>query len=113
MARILIVDDQPDTLVEMRIILERSGHTTVLAADAERAGEHLAGTVDLVVLDVAMSVGDGWNVLGAAAGRPVLVVSDRATPRQIARALSLGAAGHLPKTEVAGSLVAAVAEALA
>src|SRR5206468_13107522 len=39
MARILVVDDEPDVLLFVRIYLEAAGHQTILAADGERALE--------------------------------------------------------------------------
>ena len=107
MARILVVDDQPDTLLEMRIVLEAAGHEPVLAADAERATDRLtAAPVALVLVDVAMPTGDGWAVLHAAtrAKVPVVVVSSRATPSQLKRAEELGAAAHLDKQAISTSL---------
>ena len=107
MARILVVDDQPDTLLEMRIVLEAAGHEPVLAADADRATERLsAAAVDLVLVDVAMPTGDGWAVLRAAARAkvPVVVVSSRATPTQLQRAEEMGAATHLDKQAISTSL---------
>lgn len=117
MARILVVDDQPDTLLEMRAVLVAAGYEVVLAADAEQAAERLAAApVDLIAVDVAMPTGDGWAVL-ALAGRslepvPVLVVSDRATARQRQRAGDLGAVGGLGKAQIAHGLAGLVAERL-
>lgn len=117
MARILVVDDQPDTLLEMRLVLEAAGHEAVLAADSDRAGERLAaGPIDLVLVDVAMPTGDGWAVLHAA-GRsgspvPVIVVSARATATQLKRAEELGASAYLPKDQIAGALVPLVARSV-
>ena len=111
MARILVVDDQPDTLLEMRIVLEAAGHEPVLAADAERATQRLtAAPVDLVLVDVAMPTGDGWAVLHAAARAkvPVVVVSSRATPTQLKRAEELGASTHLDKQAIPHALISLV-----
>ena len=75
MPRILVVDDQPDSLLAARAALVAAGHDCVLAADGERALELLArGGFDAVVLDPAMPLHDGWPVLAAAAV-PVVVVS--------------------------------------
>jgi CheY-like chemotaxis protein len=115
MARILVVDDQPDTLLEMRIVLESAGHEPVLAADSDRAAERLAsGPVDVVLVDVAMPTGDGWAVLTAAtrAKVPVIIVTSRATPAQLKRAAELGATAHVPKSDIATALVAQLALSL-
>ena len=60
----LIVDDEPDILLMLRINLEADGHETFLAADGERALERVdADAPDIVLLDVMMPVMDGWGVL--------------------------------------------------
>ena len=100
MARILVVDDEPDALLVMRIHLDRAGHETVLAADGEQALERLDG-VDLVLLDIRMPVMDGWGVLEAVRARVggprVVVVSGRPSPGDLRRALELGAAEYVAK----------------
>jgi CheY-like chemotaxis protein len=101
MPRILVVDDQPDALLAARAALVGAGHDCVLAADGDRALELLAaGGFDLVVIDPAMPLHDGWPVLVAAGTVPVVVVSNAAV------------AGRLPKPFTATDLVAAVAAAL-
>jgi len=104
MARILVVDDQPDSLLAARAALVAAGHACVLAADGERALEVLAaGGVDLVVVDPAMPLHDGLPVVAAAGSVPVVVVSRAAGPL----------AAHVAKPFDAAELVAAVSSALA
>ena len=75
-SRILIVDDEPDSLLRARAALAAAGHDCVLAADGERAVELLTGGgFDAVVIDPAMPLHDGWPVLTAADTVPVVVVS--------------------------------------
>ena len=102
MSRILIVDDEPDILLMLRLNLEAGGHEVVMAADGEKALERIdADEPDLVVLDVMMPVLDGWGVLERlqhhAAPPPVVVVSAKTADRDIAQALGLGAADYLTK----------------
>lgn len=102
MARILVVDDQPDSLLAARMALVDAGYDCVLAADGERALEVLSdGGVDAMVIDPAMPLHDGWPVLAAAGPVPVVVVSNAAP-----------FAGRLPKPFAAADLVAAVSAAL-
>ena len=96
----LIVVDEPDTLLQLRRDLEASGHQTVLAADADTALERLASMpIDVVALDIMMPVQDGWTVLEALRERPlpppVIVVSGRAGPLDLERARRMGAFGSL------------------
>src|SRR3954451_20003636 len=102
MARILVVDDEPDILLLHRLNLEGAGHEVVLAAGGVKALERIdADHSDCVVLDVMMPVLDGWGVLEALKERedapPVLVVSAKSADADIELALSMGARGYLGK----------------
>ena len=102
MARILVVDDEPDILLLHRLNLEGAGHDVLLAADGMKALERIdADDPDCVVLDVMMPVLDGWGVLEALQTRetapPVLVVSAKSAAADIEHALSMGAKGYLAK----------------
>lgn len=106
MSRILVVDDQPDSLLAAREALVAAGHACVLAADGERALEVLArGGVDAVVIDPAMPLHDGWPVI-AVAVVPVVVLT--AAPSVAVP----GAARVVAKPFAGPDLVAAVAAAL-
>ena len=59
MARVLVVADDPDTLLQARIDLGRAGHEIALAADGAQAEERLAaGPFDVVVVAVGLPMGD-------------------------------------------------------
>jgi len=64
MAKILVVDDDPDFVEATRIVLENAGHTVYGAADGGEALEKIAEDVpELIILDVIMSsVLDGLSV---------------------------------------------------
>ena len=99
-ARILVVDDEPDILLLHRLNLEAAGHDVLLAADGERALARIdADGPDLVVLDVMMPVLDGWGVLEQLRARPrrppVLIVSAKSANADVERASSLGVAAYL------------------
>ena len=56
MAKILVVDDDPDFVEITRIILENSGYDVVSASDSEEAIEKMRNDKpDLVLLDIMMS----------------------------------------------------------
>jgi CheY-like chemotaxis protein len=101
-ARILVIDDEPDILLLLRIVLEEEGHDTLLAADGVSAVERLEREpVDLVLLDVCMPVMDGWHVLEKIRARPaappVVVISGRSLPGDLERAAELGAVDYVRK----------------
>ena len=102
MSRVLIVDDEPDVLLLLRVNLEAAGYQTVLAADGETALAKIdeAGP-DVVLLDIMMPVMDGWGVLRALSERDsaprVVVVSAKSSDRDIVRALTSGALDYVTK----------------
>jgi DNA-binding response OmpR family regulator len=109
-ARVLIVDDEPDILLMLRMNLEAEGHESVLAADGQMALERIGETaVDIVLLDVMMPVMDGWSVLerlrNVEDGPPVVVVSAKSAPRDAVRALELGAVEYVTKPFDLGELM--------
>jgi DNA-binding response OmpR family regulator len=100
--KVLIVDDEPDVLLILRVNLEAEGYQTALAADGETALRRIADErPDLILLDVMMPVMDGWGVLEALArdifNHRVVVVSAKASDRDMRRALELGASAYLSK----------------
>ncbi len=102
MTRVLIVDDEPDILLMLRVNLEADGFDTALAPDGQTALKRLdQEPFDVVLLDIMMPVLDGWVVLqslGEREGAPrAIVVSARSSPRDVARALELGAAAYVTK----------------
>jgi DNA-binding response OmpR family regulator len=112
-ARILVVDDEPDILLLHRLNLEAAGHDVLLAADGERALARIeADRPDLVVLDVMMPVLDGWGVLeqlGRRARRPpVLIVSAKSAAADVERAAALGVTAYLTKPFDSDSLLATI-----
>jgi DNA-binding response OmpR family regulator len=113
----LVIDDEPDILLLLRIVLEEEGHDTLLAADGVSAVERLEREdVDLVLLDVCMPVMDGWRVLEIIRARPaappVVVISGRSLPGDHRRAEELGAVDYVRKPFDPGELVARVEAAL-
>ena len=117
MARILVVDDEPDILLLHRLNLEDAGHEVLLAADGMKALERIgADQPDCVVLDVMMPVLDGWGVLEALRELdeppPVLVVSAKSAEADIEHAHALGAKGYLAKPFNARTLIDEVAKLL-
>jgi DNA-binding response OmpR family regulator len=115
--RVLIVDDEPDILLMLRLTLEAEGFETGLAADGESALERLRGErFDLMLLDVMMPVMDGWGVLERLSDVPdapaVIVVSAKTAPQDVSRALELGAAEYVTKPFAVTDLTRLIGEVL-
>jgi len=61
--KVLVVDDEPDTLELVKLVLESGGFETLLAASGTQALEQIERTrPDLVLLDIMMPDMDGWDV---------------------------------------------------
>ncbi|MCU1459549.1 MAG: Response regulator receiver domain protein [Actinomycetia bacterium] len=116
-SKILIVDDEPDVLLTLRMILESEGFDASLAADGETALRRIdEDHPDLVVLDIMMPVLDGWFVLAELAGRTrrpaVIVCSAKSSEADVGRARDLGAADYVTKPWDADDLLRRIRESL-
>jgi CheY-like chemotaxis protein len=104
MARVLVIDDEPDVRWLIRLSLERAGHEVIDAEDGLR-GIALAmkQRPEIIVLDLMMPVMDGYGVLAElakdprTASVPVVVLSARAIPEEAERAAAAGARRFLEK----------------
>jgi two-component system response regulator VicR len=61
--KVLIVDDEPDTLELVKLVLESGGFKTDIATNGKDALTMIAASKpDLVLLDIMMPDMDGWDV---------------------------------------------------
>ena len=116
--RVLIVDDEPDVLLTLRVILEAAGFEPSLAADGETALRRIdEQPLDVVLLDIMMPVLDGWFVLAELQGRAlrpqVIVCSAKTADADRERALNLGAAAYVTKPYSPDDLIAKIHTVLA
>jgi DNA-binding response OmpR family regulator len=100
--RILLVDDEPDLLAELKPIIERAGFQVLTARHGEEALERIAKErPDLVVLDVLMPRLDGREVLRrlrqAGDWIPVILLTRVGTPTERVLSLQEGADDYLNK----------------
>lgn len=121
MTAILVVEDEPDLRLLMRVTLELEGHEVSEVADGEGAvallrGEH---AIDVVLLDLRMPGISGWDVMselreaGLLADLRIVVFSAHMEPREYAHALREGARAYLLKPFTDEELMAALDAATA
>lgn len=115
--RILIVDDEPDILLMLRVNLEAEGYETLLASDGATALRRIEEEKpDLILLDIMMPIVDGWGVLDEVgkndAGPRVIMLSAKAGEDDVLRAWRNGADEYVTKPFDPDRLVALVAEVL-
>jgi DNA-binding response OmpR family regulator len=111
-SRILVVDDDDDIRGLLRTLLERAGHEVVDAPDGLAGLRELyASPPDLVILDVAMPVLDGWATLERireVTDVPVLMLTARDAELERVRGLKGGADDYVVKPFGRQELVARV-----
>ena len=116
--RVLIVEDDPDLLVVLRVNMTAAGMEAILAGDGSTAVERIQREKpDAVILDVMLPGIDGWQVLEQlhALGdpAPVVVCSGKKNPQDVTRAEALGASGYITKPFDIDRLMDAVGAAVA
>jgi DNA-binding response OmpR family regulator len=100
----LVVEDDPDQLALATRCLTSAGYA-VQSADCVLAFHDRLkkGVPDAIFLDVEMPDGNGFDVLAALrrdaryARLPVIMLTSRQAPQDIARGLALGADGYITK----------------
>ena len=104
MARVLVVDDEPDVLLLCRLNLQQRGHELLEASGGGRALELARERhPDLIVLDLMMPGITGYDVLEALQGDdatsdiPILVLTAKSLRADRERSHGLGAAAFLTK----------------
>jgi len=110
--RILVVDDNPDSVTIMRSILETRGFQVVVAESGAEALAHLkAEKVDLVLLDVMMPEMSGLEVLQRikdeyTTGRlPVILVTAKTRDDDVLSGYQYGADYYITKPFTAKQLL--------
>jgi two-component system, OmpR family, KDP operon response regulator KdpE len=99
--RVLVVDDEPETLKYVGANLKARGFEVVTAADGSEALKQAAEDVfDLVLLDITMPGPDGFAVCQALRQQstvPIIMLSARGQEKDKVRALDLGADDYITK----------------
>jgi len=104
MAKILVVEDEPEIRVLVKTILEKAGYSVVEAEDGEAALRLVnEEEPDLVLLDVMIPCIEGWEVCRrireneATRRIPIIMVTVRTTDEDIQRSVECGANAHINK----------------
>lgn len=104
MAKILVIDDYPDTIKVLESLLTLRGYEVVTAPNGregvKRAFDHLP---DLIVCDVMMPYMNGYEVLAAVRknpatfGTPFILLTSRNEKEDVRTGMELGADDYLTK----------------
>ena len=114
--RILVVDDDPQTLRYVRDALSAAGYVPLVTGDPQEVSRLVrTEKPDLVLLDLMLPGTDGIKLMASVpelADRPVIFISGYGRDETIARALESGAADYIVKPFSPTELAARVGAAL-
>jgi len=120
MARILIAEDDPNTIKLLNYRMQSMGHETVSAIDGGKALEMATKeNPDLILLDIMMPVMSGVQVLrklkfqDETKNIPVIMLTAKAQEEDIVDALKAGAVDYVTKPFSFAELAARVNRVLA
>lgn len=104
MAKILVVDDEPDAIELIKFNLKAAGYEIITAADGEEALKKArAALPDLIVLDLMLPEVDGLEVCkilrrdARVAGTPIIMLTAKAAEIDRVLGLELGADDYVTK----------------
>ena len=113
--KIMVVDDEPNMLALLEIVLRRKGYTVLSADGAYQALALLAQEKpDLFILDVMMPGVSGLELCQRLRARPdtartpVIMLSGRADSEAVQRGMAAGANEYLSKTTSHSQIVGTV-----
>ena len=110
--RILLVDDNRDTLEYANLVLRRAGHVVEKAASIAEARSLLAScSFDLMISDIELLDGTGFDLMREVGGRfPAIALSGFGSDDDLKMSEHAGFAAHLTKPVDARTLQSAIAE---
>jgi two-component system, OmpR family, KDP operon response regulator KdpE len=116
MTRILVVDDEPQILRALRVVLREAGYEAIPAETAEEALDRAAvRPPDAAIVDLVLPDGDGVEVtrrLREWSQMPIIVLSAVGDEEEKVRALEAGADDYVTKPFGPRELVARLGAAL-
>jgi PAS domain S-box-containing protein len=114
--RVLVIDDDVDTLAVVKRLLEGHGAVVATAASAAQALSSLSPEIDVIVSDIGMPDLDGYQLIrniraqeSAVCRVPAIALTAFARAEDRTRALRAGYQSHLSKPVEPAELVATIA----
>jgi CheY-like chemotaxis protein/anti-sigma regulatory factor (Ser/Thr protein kinase) len=114
---VLVVDDSPTQLMQIRMVLEAGGYRTTSASNGLEALDAIVGEMpDIVVTDLQMPELNGLELVAEIKVRypalPVILTTGVGSEEIAAEALHLGATSYVPKRELGEFLCETVRQVL-
>jgi len=118
--RILLAEDSQDNVLLIEAYLKASGYGADVARNGQIAFEKfIAGTYDIVLMDVQMPIMDGysaarrirqWESENGATPVPILALTAHALPEEVRKSFDAGCTAHLTKPIRKATLIATIEE---
>ncbi len=115
MARIFVIDDDPELLMMVGMILRRAGHETILASDSVEGSERIiTEKPDLLILDLMMPHMSGFEVCRKIRSAPevdalpIMILTARISENDRELAFESGATDYMTKPITSRQLTARV-----
>ncbi len=110
LARILVVEDEPDVRLLLRMLLEDEGYSVVDAADGEQAIARFGEAhIDLILLDVRLPKANGFEVcriVRQTSDVPIVMLTAHDDSHDVVGGLEAGADDYVTKPFVERELLA-------
>ncbi|GGY07010.1 hypothetical protein GCM10007160_38100 [Litchfieldella qijiaojingensis] len=104
MARVLVVDDEPNIVLSLEFLMQQAGFEVVTAEDGEQALARVAEQApDLVLLDISLPDISGFDVLEqlradpARARLPIIMLTAHGREVEREKGMALGADDYVTK----------------
>jgi DNA-binding response OmpR family regulator len=117
--RVLIVEDEPNIVLSLEILLRRAGYETVSTGDGDEALELIRRTrPEVILLDIMLPKRNGYEVCRSVKSDPVLssipviMLTAKGQEVEILKGLELGASAYIAKPFGNAEVLEAVRAAL-
>ena len=117
--RVLIVEDEPNIVLSLEILLQRAGYETTSAGDGEEALELIRRThPDVVLLDIMLPKRNGYEVCRSVKSEPtlssiaIIMLTAKGQEVEMLKGLELGASAYITKPFGNAEVLEAVRAAL-
>ncbi len=117
--RVLIVEDEPNIVLSLEILLRRAGYETVSTGDGDEALELIRRTrPEIILLDIMLPKRNGYEVCRSVKSDPVLssipviMLTAKGQEVEILKGLELGASAYIAKPFGNAEVLEAVRAAL-
>ncbi|MBR2514471.1 MAG: response regulator [Halomonas sp.] len=112
MAKVLVVDDEPNIVLSLEFLMEQAGFEVVTAEDGEQALEQVHNSSpDLLLLDISLPGMSGFDVLERLRGQeataqlPIIMLTAHGRDVEREKGMALGADDYITKPFSTQSLV--------